>query len=129
MNAKTWTHSEIYDLISKNDVAAMRAVCALFRRQTEDEKSAKQTRHLNGRGFSAAHARTGSVLADWMSMGRGDGEYRRSLGGRMVFGGKLMNRVDVARHLALAYVGQLTETANRNERRRAQEATDAHFYA
>lgn len=49
-------------LVNSNE-AVKRAVVAIYRRQTEDEQSSKETRYKNNRGFSAAHARIGSKLA------------------------------------------------------------------
>lgn len=98
----------------KGDLIAMRAVCALFRQQTADERQSEATRHLNARGFSAAHAKAGSELAKWMSAGADDGIFRRRVGGMMRVGGKLVSRIEMCRHLAEVYRGQLAEIATAN---------------
>ena len=40
-----------------------RALVALMKRQTEDEKSSLQTKHENARGFSASDAKSGTLCA------------------------------------------------------------------
>ena len=127
-----WTKEQISDLIRRSDVAAMRAICAIFRRQTEDEKSTETTRHDNGVGFSQAHAKIGTELAMWMTKGIDDGVMRRRVAGsfpkKWTFAGKKENgknkwerndsryagrdRVEVCREVALRYAGQLTAIAN-----------------
>lgn len=127
------TRPQVEALVAESDRAAMRAVCALFRQQTLDEKMAEATRHDNMRGFSQAHAKVGSELAHWMTGGRDDGVFRRRVGGRFaprwLFGGKRPNgskiwskgnqsafagrsRIAVCREIALHYAGQLTRIAN-----------------
>lgn len=59
----------------KVELMVGRALVALFKRQTDDEKSSGQTTHINGAGFSSNDAHSGSLtaksymkhkkLADW----------------------------------------------------------------
>jgi hypothetical protein len=129
---KIWSRGDILGLVEASDLAAMRAVCAIFRRQTEDEKRDETTRHDNSRGFSQAHAKVGSELALWMTGGKQDGVLRRRVGGK--FPGKWIHagvrdngknvwkkntsafsgrdRVEVCRDIARRYTRQLVEIAN-----------------
>lgn len=114
-----WSKGDVLDLIESNDVAAMRGVCALFRRQTEDEKTHDDAKHLNGRGFSATTAKAGSELAKWMTRGELDGKMRRSVGGAMQFGnwadsGRRVwrKRINVCKEICRTHASQLAEIAN-----------------
>ncbi len=130
---KRYTESDIVDMINKSDKAAMRAVCALFRRQTETEKQAEAAINKNRRGFSAAHASIGSDLAKHMSDGRNDGVMRIPTRGKVpkwIHDGYRANgknkwrknrsayvgrsRVDICREIGLTYRAQLTDIANNN---------------
>lgn len=42
-----------------------RALVALYKRQTEDEKTSLQTKHDNSRGFSAPDAKSGTLCAKY----------------------------------------------------------------
>jgi hypothetical protein len=127
------TADSIRDLI-KNDstgYAACRAVCALFREQTADEKATADTRHDNKRGFSQAHAKVGTEMARWMCDGN-DGVMKRRVGGSFPryirSGGKWIKnpsafagraRLEVAAEIALHYAEQLARIANSNSRKAA----------
>lgn len=99
-------------------LAAFRAVLAIWKKQTADEQSSATTRHDNGIGFSQADAAHGTALAEWM-MGFGwndkttrsdaarDGVFRRKPAGTMKRAGKTMSRVDIAKELAWKYRAQL----------------------
>lgn len=94
------TKDQIKSLLLSNDRAVERAMCALFARQTQDERSSSTTQHLNGRGFNAFDAPTGSYYARWVNSGR-----------------KLTGRhLDKARAMAIRYAGQLVEVALGNQR-------------
>ncbi|GAA0183028.1 hypothetical protein LIER_42329 [Lithospermum erythrorhizon] len=56
----------------KNCELCMRAVCALYRQQTSDERIAKGTFLVNGRGFNQCDALRGSQLAEFLTNGQGD---------------------------------------------------------
>ncbi len=109
----------------RSGTVACRAICALFRQQTLDERAAADTRHDNARGFSVAHAKVGTEMARWMTNGNTDGVMRRRLGGafpRFVrennqwvknpssFAGRA--RIEVATEIALRYADQLAKIAN-----------------
>jgi len=108
-----WTKNEIRDLLIRSDLACMRGVLAIFRNQTDYEKACRATVNQNGLGFRANHAKAGSELALWMSCGNNDGVLRRSVGGIMMYGGDMINRMALCRKIALHYVEQLTYQANK----------------
>jgi len=96
MEPKTWTRTEIEEMINGNDRAVERAMVAIWERQTADEQETQGTRHHNGRGFAAWSARSGTYFAEWVSSGR------RLTGKHLV----------KARKIALYHAGQLTDFAN-----------------
>ena len=96
MEPKTWTRTEIEEMINGNDRAVERAMVAIWERQTADEQETQGTRHHNGRGFAAWSARSGTYFAEWVRSGR------RLSGKHLV----------KARKIALHHAGQLTDFAN-----------------
>jgi len=90
------TRESIKRLLETNVKAVERAMVVLLDRQTEDEQNNEQTKHLNGIGFSAVHARLGTYYGNWVRQGR-------CLTG---------HHVDKARRIAIKYIGQLVEVAN-----------------
>lgn len=92
-----WTRETIKALIERSDEAVERAVLAIWRRQTEDEKDAEETKHRNGVGFASCHATLGSYCARWL------------LSGRHLDGRHLAN----ARRMMRWYAGQLADVAAR----------------
>jgi len=65
-----WTKDDIINLINISDRAVERAVLAIYARQTDDEKNAGGTKHLNAKGFSGPDAGYGSYCARWVLKGR-----------------------------------------------------------
>jgi hypothetical protein len=57
------TKEEIVQLLMSNDRAVSRALVVLKDRQTYDEQNAECTKHLNGRGFTAADGKVGTSMA------------------------------------------------------------------
>ncbi|KAM0014302.1 hypothetical protein Hdeb2414_s0036g00730421 [Helianthus debilis subsp. tardiflorus] len=55
-NMKCDLEADMLSDFGKDLELCMRAVCALYRQQTGDEKASKETRHQNERGFSQADA-------------------------------------------------------------------------
>jgi hypothetical protein len=96
MEPKTWTRTEIEEMINGNDRAVERAMVAIWERQTADEQETQDTRHHNGRGFAAWSARSGTYYAEWIMSGR------RLTGKHLV----------KARKIALHHAGQLSRIAN-----------------
>ena len=96
METKTWTRTEIEEMINGNDRAVERAMVAIWERQTADEQATQTTNHHNGRGFCGWAARSGTYYAEWVR------------GGRRLTGKHLVK----ARKIALPHAGQLTDFAN-----------------
>ena len=107
-----YTKDMIRSLLIRSDIACMRGILAIFRLQTEYEKDCRATVNKNGLGFCASHAKAGSELALWMSCENNDGVFRRPVGGIVMYGGDMINRVALCRKIALSYVEQLTFQAN-----------------
>ena len=61
---KRWTREEIADRIMNDDRWTYRALFALHKNQTEDERDSKETRHKNGRGFMPQDAKWLSFMAE-----------------------------------------------------------------
>lgn len=96
MEPKTWTRTEIEEMINAHDGAVERAMVAIWERQTGDEQTAQTTKHSNGRGFCGWAARSGTYYAEWVRS-------RRHLTGKHLV---------KARRIALHHAGQLTDFAN-----------------
>ena len=107
-----YSQQQIKALISRSPMAAMRAICAIFRFQTDYEKACKYTVNLNGVGFRANHAKAGTELAMWMTDGNFDGEMRRRVGGMTTYRGEKVCRVWLCKEIAGWYSEQLTSIAN-----------------
>lgn len=96
MTTKVWTAKEIASKIATDQKWLEHAIVALWKRQTSDEQATRETRHLNNRGFSAAHAKHLTRAANWINSGHHlDGRY-----------------LERAREMTSHYVGQLVEIAN-----------------
>lgn len=80
-------------LLFRNDRAVERAIVAIYKRQTEDEKFAGETKHSNGVGFSGSDAKLGTYWANWI------------LSGKTLSGNHLLK----ARRMSLKYIRQLSE--------------------
>ena len=96
MEPKTWTRTEIEEMINTHAGAVERAMVAIWERQTADEQETQGPRHHNGRGFASCTARSGTYFAGWVRSGR------RLTGKHLV----------KARKIALHHAGQLTDFAN-----------------
>jgi len=109
---KVWTSTEIRHLVETTNRGVERGILAIYARQTEDEKSLGDTKHLNGRGFSGAHARLGTYYA------------KHILSGGHLTGDHLFK----ARKLVLRYIGQLVEVANTKEAKKVLESTSRQLW-
>ena len=118
---RIWTRDEINELLSKNDIAVMRAIVRLFEMQTADEQVTADAKKQNNRGFNAADAKAGTRMARWL-LGMNDKNVRRYppkdlrmplcnvvLRSYRQNGGTVMDR---ARKIALKHSAQLVEIAN-----------------
>lgn len=96
----------------KDPELCMRAICALNRRQTNDEQGVKLTIHSNKRGFSQSDAPRGTTLALFLTDGNPDGDLMKSV--------KELSKYDsggleVCRVLAAHYPKQLFEIYENGE--------------
>lgn len=96
MEPKTWTRTEIEEMINAHDGAVERAMVALWERQTGDEQASQTTNHSNGRGFCGWAARSGTYYAEWARS-------RRHLTGKHLV---------KARRIALHHAQQLCDISN-----------------
>ncbi|KZV36447.1 hypothetical protein F511_15952 [Dorcoceras hygrometricum] len=88
----------------KSPEICMKAVCALYRQQTSEEKSCKATINLNGRGFSQCDAYRGSALAEFLTNGEPQSDMEKSVEELLVFN---PNGDELCRELAERYSKQL----------------------
>jgi hypothetical protein len=61
--SKTWTKAEILRLLETDDRAVERAILLVYKNQTNTEKESSETTHTNHMGFSKAHAKKFSGMA------------------------------------------------------------------
>ncbi len=95
-----WTEENIETLLKSNNRAVEKAIVAIYKRQTEDEKATQATRHSNNVGFSGADASRGTYYAQWI------------LSGKRLTG----KHLDKGRAMALKYRKQLLSIANANRK-------------
>ncbi|KAL0304380.1 UNVERIFIED_CONTAM: hypothetical protein Sradi_6306100 [Sesamum radiatum] len=96
----------------KRPELCMKAVCALYRQQTSEEKSCKSAILLNGRGFSQIHAFSGSALAEFLTDGDPHADVKKSVEELQEFNVK---GVEQCRKLATHYSKQLFEIYKNEE--------------
>jgi hypothetical protein len=102
-----WTREAILALLDRSDEAVRKAVVAIYRRQTADEKASHTTNHQNGQGFNGTDATFGTSLAEQI-LGLGlDWKGQKRTGPS-----KLSEKqIASARKMIKKYVGQLVEEA------------------
>lgn len=88
----------------KNPEICMKAVCALYRQQTSEEKSCKATINLNGRGFSQCDAYRGTALAEFLTDSEPQSDVKKSVEELLEFNPK---GDELCRELANRYSKQL----------------------
>ncbi|KAL7106969.1 hypothetical protein ACP275_06G024800 [Erythranthe tilingii] len=98
--------------LAKSPRLCMKAVCALFRQQTSEEQSCKETIVRNGRGFSQIHASTGSRLAEFLTGGNTWGDVKKSEEDLQEFDS---NGIEQCRKFATHYSKQLFEIYKNDE--------------
>ncbi|XP_076937438.1 uncharacterized protein LOC143605067 [Bidens hawaiensis] len=104
LNLKWELEADMLSDFGKDPKLCMSAVCALYRKQTDDEKDSKVTIHHNERGFSQPDANKGSELAVFL-MGRDpDGDLNKTVEELKEYDAKGVKR---CRNLALKYSKQL----------------------
>ncbi len=99
MAEKIWTKEEIRTNLEKSDKWVMRAIIALFKYQTEDEKCIETTRELNNVGFSGCDAHIMTSFAKWIDRGLN----------------LTPKQMVIARKKTLKYAGQLAKIANKKQ--------------
>lgn len=112
MADKKWTKADVVALLESNPLALERALVALFRLQTEDERETASATHDNNRGFSGTTAVAGTRLARWICQGNPDNGVVRRLDGWTTYGGVVQPRREVGKKIALKHAAQLAKIAN-----------------
>jgi len=69
-NGQVYDEARVVELMQNNQLFLERALLELFERQTEDEKTYKDTVYKNGRGFSASDAKILTRYALYLQSGR-----------------------------------------------------------
>ncbi|KAK6936721.1 hypothetical protein RJ641_033751 [Dillenia turbinata] len=98
--------ADMLSAFEKDPELCMRAVCALYRRQTQEEQSVKGTLFQNRRGFSKLDAHRGSTLAEFLTDGDPTGDIKKSMKELQHFDPK---GPELCRKLATHYSKQLFE--------------------
>lgn len=70
MTDKVWNEQKIAALLASDDYAVEKAILAIYKLQTEDERNEGTTKHSNSVGFSGADANRGTYYARWIKSGR-----------------------------------------------------------
>lgn len=94
---KTWTKTEIQNLLSTNNTMVIRSLLQIYNRQTDDEKTYKETAYNNGIGFNGCDANIMSNMAEF---------YLKK-------GYLSNNQINIVRKKIMKYSGQLTKIANK----------------
>lgn len=98
------TNESIKQLLATSNAAVERALVVLLSRQTSDEVASQNTKHRNGRGFSAFDA---EILTSFAT------QIERKLARGMKLGECLSEKqMAIARKRVPSYAGQLAEEAN-----------------
>ncbi|KAF8116817.1 hypothetical protein N665_0014s0079 [Sinapis alba] len=96
----------------KDPELCMRAVCVLYRFQTEGEKATRSSYVANGRGFSMADADRGTRLGEFLTDGDPEGDLKKSV---EELGSFKFNAVEICRDLAGTYSKQLFQIYHNRE--------------
>lgn len=91
--------AKIKQLLAEKDKAVVRAVVAIYRRQTNDEKLCQLTKETNYQGFCANDASIMSMYAEQI----------------LKFGGLTQQQLRIARDRMMRYSRQLAEIAELRE--------------
>ncbi|XP_043716529.1 uncharacterized protein LOC122664664 [Telopea speciosissima] len=79
-NKSGWTfEADMLSSFQKDPELCMKAVCALYRQQTAEEKSVKGSLYMNNRGFSKFDAIRGTNLAEFLLDGDPMGELKKTV--------------------------------------------------
>ncbi|KAJ0261714.1 Uncharacterized protein HA466_0047820 [Hirschfeldia incana] len=96
----------------KDPELCMRAVCVLYRFQTEGEKATRSSHVANGRGFSMADADRGTRIGQFLTDGDPEGDLKKTVEELRSFE---FNAVEICGDLARKYSKQLFEIYNNRE--------------
>ncbi|KAF5732409.1 protein IWS1 A isoform X1 [Tripterygium wilfordii] len=96
----------------KDPEMCMKAVCVLYRQQTNDEKVSKEALHSNGRGFSKFDAPRGCTLAEFLTNGDPHSDPKKSVEELHEYDPM---GVEICRNLADRYSKQLFEIYKNGE--------------
>lgn len=97
---------------AKEPELCMKAVCALYRKQTDDERISKEALHSNQRGFSKFDARRGCALGEFLTDGDPSGGLMKSVEELEEHDPEAL---DLCRKLADHYSKQLFQIYKNNE--------------
>ncbi|CAN6976639.1 unnamed protein product [Brassica oleracea var. botrytis] len=103
---------EMLAAFGKDPELCMRAVCVLYRFQTEGEKATRSSHVANGRGFSMADADRGTRIGQFLTDGDPEGDLKKSVEELRSFE---FNAVEICSALARHYSKQLFEIYNNRE--------------
>lgn len=79
-NAKDWKYeAEMLSAFAEHPELCLKAVCALYRKQTEDERSEKATFVHNKQGFNQIDALRGSCIAEFLLDGNSFGPLKKTV--------------------------------------------------
>ncbi|XP_074585736.1 uncharacterized protein LOC141841460 [Curcuma longa] len=77
---ESWEYeADMLASFARDSELCLKAVCALYRRQTSDEQSAKGTFLLNKRGFNKFDAQRGSMMAEFLTDGDPFGPLKKTI--------------------------------------------------
>ncbi|KAJ4907555.1 Uncharacterized protein Rs2_11213 [Raphanus sativus] len=96
----------------KDPELCMRAVCVLYRFQTEGEKATRSSHVANGRGFNMADADRGTRIGQFLTDGDPEGDLKKSVEELRSFE---FNAVEICEDLARHYSKQLFEIYHNRE--------------
>lgn len=97
---------------AKDPLLCMRAICALYRQQTNEEKRGKSSLYQNRRGFDKLHALRGSLLAEFLTENDPFGPMKKSVQDLEKHNSK---GVQYCRDLAIHHSKQLFEIYKNDE--------------
>eukprot|EP01018_Ginkgo_biloba_P004339 Gb_02507 [translate_table: standard] len=112
-NKLDWEYeAEMLAAFAKDPVLCMRAICALYRQQTNEEKCGKISLYVNRRGFDKLHASRGSEFAEFLTENDPFGPVKKSV---QEFEKRYTDGVQYCRNLAFHHSKQLFEIYRNNE--------------
>lgn len=111
-NSKWALEGEMLSDFGKDPELCMRAVCALYRQQTADEKLCKESIFQNRRGFSKFDAARGTKLGEFLTGGDPNGDLVKTVNELREYD---PDGIELCHRLAKHYSKQLFEIYKNNE--------------